>query len=216
MDQICNFVREICHANDPEPVAIQLSPLQQPAIEAVDYAEIDQFPIDELGYIAVTKEIYESCDNYRQWISTRISNHQNYRDIEDPVLMTVQIQDWSVLIGSAIMASGHIPDYVAEPCSHTITGYILVGIGVLGNVNWITNLLNDKRRLSELMQLCYVRLADEGHTLIVDPIQKEPIVRNCPEGATAPANSTPPCHMVRSQTVGGIHSSEDEPPAITP
>ena len=34
--------------------------------------------------------------------------------------------------------------------------------------------VEDKRRLHEPMKLCYVRLADGGQTLIIDPLQKNP------------------------------------------
>ena len=58
--------------------------------------------------------------------------------------MTVNMNDWSLLIGSAIVMAKYTPEYITEPCSHSATGFVMVGIGVLGDVNWIKDMFSDQ------------------------------------------------------------------------
>ena len=136
-----------CPPPEEQVMTIQLTHPQNG--EVTEYAEIqedpvEEFPANQIGYLAVTHEVYDTYEKYRQWVATRVSHHPQYATTQDPVLMTVNMNDWSLLIGSAIVTAKYTPEYITEPCSHSATGFVMVGIGVLGDVNWIKDMFSDQ------------------------------------------------------------------------
>ena len=138
-ERLCNMLCYCCPPAKEPVTTIQLTcPTNG---ETVHYAEIrnwidsvEEFQGDQIGYIAVTRDVYESYVDYRQWVATQISQHEKYAITQDPVLVTMNMNDWSLLIRSGIVASKYTLEYIADPCSHSATGFVMVGIGVLGDI----------------------------------------------------------------------------------